>query len=82
MSQTITVPTKTIEEILTRLDRLTREIKAIKTKLFEEEPPYGSDEWWEKEIEEGLEEVKKRKVSGPFKKTGELLKTLHQEADL
>ncbi len=63
MNQTITVSPKTIEEILTRLDKLTREIKAIKTKLFEEEPPYGSDEWWENEINEGLRDIKNGKYT-------------------
>lgn len=58
MSQAITVSPKTIEEILTRLDRLTREIKAIKTKLFEEEPRYGSDEWWKWSDEKALKEIK------------------------
>ena len=59
MNQTTTVSQKTIEEILTRLDRLTREIKAIKTKLFEEEPPYGSDEWWEWSDEKAIEDYRK-----------------------
>ncbi len=58
MSQTITVPAKTIEEIFNRLDRLTKEIKAIKTKLFEEEPPYGSDEWWEWSDEKAIEDIR------------------------
>jgi len=59
MNQAITVSEKTIEEILTRLDRLTREIKAIKTKLFEEEPPYGSHEWWKWSDEKATEDYKK-----------------------
>jgi len=45
--QTITISSKTIDEIISRLDNLTREIKTIKMKLFEEEPLYGSEEWWE-----------------------------------
>ena len=59
MNQTITVSQETIEEILTRIDRLTREIKAIRTKLFEEEPPYGSDEWWEWSDKKSIEDYKK-----------------------
>jgi len=47
MNQTITISSKTIDEILTRLDKLGRDIRAIKVKLFEREPLYGSDEWWE-----------------------------------
>jgi len=58
MNQTITVSPKTIEEILARLDKLTREIKVIKTKLFEKEPPYGSDAWWEWSNTEALKEIK------------------------
>lgn len=63
MNQTATVSQKTIEEILTRLDRLTREIKAIKTKLFEEEPPYGNDEWWEWSDNKALRDIKKGKYT-------------------
>ncbi|MEK7185832.1 MAG: hypothetical protein AAB675_00515 [Patescibacteria group bacterium] len=59
MNQTITVSPKTIEEILARLDKLTREIRVIKTKLFEEEPPYGSDEWWKWSDEKAIEDYKK-----------------------
>lgn len=58
MNQTITISPKTIEEILTRLDNLTKEVKAIKTKLSEEEPLYGSDEWWEWSDKKALEEIK------------------------
>lgn len=63
MNQPTTVSQKTIEEILTRLDRLTREIKAIKTKLFEEEPPYGSDEWWKWSDEKALRDIKEGKYT-------------------
>lgn len=58
MNQTITVSSKTIDEILARLDRLTREVKTIKTRLFEEEPPYGSDEWWEWSDKKALKEIR------------------------
>ena len=59
--QTITVPTKTIEEILSRLDQLTKEVRAIKTKLFQGEPPYGSDEWWEWSNAKALKSIKEGK---------------------
>ena len=58
MAQTITVPTKTFEEILSRLDQLTKEVHAIKVKLFEDEPPYGSREWWEWSDRKALEDIK------------------------
>lgn len=43
--------TKTLENFLKRLDDLTQEIRELKEKL-PEEPLYGSEKWWEKEIEE------------------------------
>lgn len=58
MNQTITISSKTTEEILARLDKLTKEVKAIKTKLFEEGPPYGSDEWWEWSDKKALKEIR------------------------
>ncbi len=58
MNQTITVSSKTIEEILVHLNTLTKEVKEIKAKLFEKEPPYGSDEWWEWSDEKALKEIK------------------------
>lgn len=58
MNQTVTVPSKTIEEILARLNTLTNEIKAIKAKLFEKEPEYGSDEWWEWSERKADEDIK------------------------
>lgn len=63
MSQTITVSPKTIEQIITRLDNLTKEVKAIRTKLFEEEPPYGSDAWWEWSDKKALKEIKEGKYT-------------------
>lgn len=57
--QTVTVPVKTFEKILSKLDHLTRTVEVINEKL-EGAPPYGSDKWWEwsnkkaqKDIEEG-----------------------------
>jgi len=58
MNKTLTVSSKTIDEILVRLDLLTKEVKAIKAKLIEEEPPYGSDEWWEWSDKKAMEDIK------------------------
>lgn len=60
MSQTVTVSSKTIEQILARLDRLTKEVKTIKAKLFEESP-YGSDAWWKWSDKKALEEIRQGK---------------------
>ncbi len=46
MANIISIDANTIQQILARLDKLSEDIKAIKTKVFEEEPLYGSDEWW------------------------------------
>jgi len=47
MANTISIDTKTVATILKRLEELTRDVKELKAKLLESEPPYGSDEWWE-----------------------------------
>lgn len=58
MNQAVMVSPKTIDEIFVRLNALTRELKEIKTKLFEKEPPYGSDEWWEWSDKQAIKEIK------------------------
>jgi len=58
MAQTITVPTKSFEEVLSRLDQLTKEVRAIKMKLFSGEPVYGSDEWWEWSDKKAMDDIK------------------------
>ena len=72
----VTVPAKTIDEILSRLDELTKAVKKISLKLLEEEPAYGSDEWWDKEIEEAENEFKKGK-SVLFKSSKDAIKWLN-----
>ncbi len=63
MNQTVTVPTKTIDEIFSRLDELTNAVKKISVKLLNEEPRYGSDEWWEWSIREGEKDIKAGKYT-------------------
>jgi len=58
MNQTITISPKTVNQILARLDALTKEVKSIKTKLFEEEPPYGSEDWWEWSDKKAMQDIK------------------------
>lgn len=76
MSQTVTVPAKTIDEIFSRLDELTKAVKKISAILLKGDFSYGSDEWWDKEIKEGLEEVKKGKVK-KFKTMTETIRYLN-----
>lgn len=56
--QTITIPVETFEKLVSRLDELTREVKAIRVRLFEKEPPYGSDEWWEWSEKKAMDDIK------------------------
>lgn len=61
MSQTLTMPVKTINEIFSRLDELTKAVKKISARLLKEDFSYGSDEWWDKEIKDADDEFKKGK---------------------
>ena len=61
MNQTVTIPTKTIDEIFSRLDELTNAVKKIAVKLSEKEFSYGSDGWWDREIKDADDEFKKGK---------------------
>ncbi len=58
--QTITVPAKTFEKILSKLDYLSRAVEAINEKL-EGAPAYGSDEWWKWSNEKAIEEIRQGK---------------------
>lgn len=55
--QTVTVPVKTFEKIVSRLDQLTQEVAVINEKL-EGAPRYGSDEWWEWSDKKAKEDIK------------------------
>ena len=61
MANTLTVDAKTINTILSQLDKLSRDVELLKTKLLKRNPKYGSGEWWEKEIKESKEDFKKGK---------------------
>jgi len=74
--QTATVPTKTFEKILSKLDYLTEEIETIKAKLFEEEPTYGSDAWWTWSDKKADEDIKAGRVM-KFDSTEEAIKWLN-----
>lgn len=62
MHQTVTVSPKTIEQILARLDALTKEVKTIKARLFEEEPSYGSEAWWKWSEKKADEDIKAGRI--------------------
>jgi hypothetical protein len=63
MNQTATVDQKTLETILDRLDKLAKELKFIKERLTEIEPPYGSESWWQWSEKKADEEI----ASGRYK---------------
>lgn len=58
MNQTTIVSPKTIEEIFARLDSLSRDVEILRKKLFEKEPAYGSDEWWEWSDKKAMKEIR------------------------
>jgi len=59
MTQTVTVETKVLKQILERLDELTQEVRVLKESLFEKEPTYGSGEWWEWSDKKAIEAHRK-----------------------
>lgn len=56
--QTVTVPVKTFEKILAKLEQVAKDVQAIKSSISEQEPPYGSDEWWEWSDKKAKEDIK------------------------
>lgn len=58
MANTISVNAKTVNIILTRLDKLAKDVQAIKARVLEEEPSYGSDAWWEWSDRKAIEDIK------------------------
>lgn len=58
MANTITVDAKTFNQIISRLDKLTKDMEAIKAKLAKKNPKYGSDEWWEKSEKQADKDIK------------------------
>ncbi len=60
--QTVTVPVKTFEKILSRLDQLTKDVQDIKSTIVEKEPLYGSGEWWEWSDKKAKEDIKAGRI--------------------
>jgi len=82
MAQTVAVDIKTINDIEKRLDKMAKEIKFLKEKLLETEPPYGSDKWWEWSDKKALEEIRAGKYTEIRNETElkEFLDSLKNEA--
>ncbi|MGI8419737.1 MAG: hypothetical protein ACR2LN_03780 [Candidatus Levyibacteriota bacterium] len=58
MANTITVDAKTLEHIVSQLDKLTEDMAVLKKRFLTEEPSYGSDAWWDLSDEEPKEDIK------------------------
>lgn len=57
MNQVIQLSQDQFETLLNRLNRLEKMVMKLLEK--EEEPPYGTDEWWEWSDEKALEGIKR-----------------------
>jgi len=62
MNQAAISQQKTLEDILERLDKLAKELKVIKERLAESEPPYGSEAWWQWSEKQASKEIATGKV--------------------
>mgnify|MGYP001569188616 CR=1 FL=1 len=60
--QTVTIPAKTYEKILSKLERLSQEVESIKIRLSKKEPAYGSNEWWNWSDRKAQEDIKAGRV--------------------
>ena len=78
MANTISVNTKTINLILVRLDTMAKDIHTLKEKLLDQEPPYGSEAWWEWSDKRGLKDIKEARYTTVHnkKELGKLLNSL------
>ena len=68
---------KTLQTILNRLEELSREIKYIKGRLKETEPPYGSEAWWRWAEKKADEDIAAGRYK-TYKDVKALVKDLHQ----
>ena len=55
MAQSVSIDAKTIQRILSELNKLRKDIAVIKEKLSES--VYGSEKWWGEAVREGKEEI-------------------------
>ncbi len=77
MAQTVSIDAKTIQRILADLDNLRKDMAAVKEKLFDKEPPYGSDEWWKWADKKGREDIKEGRYK-TFSNAEDLIADLHK----
>ncbi|OGK10470.1 hypothetical protein A2767_01375 [Candidatus Roizmanbacteria bacterium RIFCSPHIGHO2_01_FULL_35_10] len=58
MNNTVTLSQSAYKELLVRISKLEKMLGTLLEK-FEQEPPYGSDKWWDWSIKKGKEDIKK-----------------------
>lgn len=58
MSNSITLSQSAYKDLVSRVNRLEKMVSALLSR-FEQEPPYGSDAWWNWSIKKGKEDIKK-----------------------
>ena len=74
---TVTIDTRTVETLLEEIDAMRKSLETLRKKVIKLLPArYGSDLWWEKEINEGLKEVKEGKYT-TYKNAKHLIDDLH-----
>lgn len=74
--QTVTIPVKTYEKILSKLEQLNQEVESIKIRLSKKEPAYGSDDWWKWSDQKAKADIKAGRVMR-FDSTEEAIKWLN-----
>lgn len=60
--QTITLPVRKYEELVSKLEHLSQEMEKIKRLLLKKEPAYGSDHWWKWSDEKAKADINSGKV--------------------
>jgi len=58
MSNSITLSQSAYKELLSRINHLEKMVASL-MKKFEQEPPYGTDAWWDWSIKKSEEDIKK-----------------------
>lgn len=73
----VTIDVKTAERIFTELEAMRKNLDVLKKKVVNLFPAkYGSDLWWEKEIEEAQREIKQGKYT-VYRSSKDLINDLH-----
>lgn len=73
----VTIDVKTAERIFTELEAMRKNLDVLKERVIKFlSAKYGSDLWWEKEIEEAQKEIKQGKYT-VYRNAKDLINDLH-----